>query len=379
MSRRVRGGAEGAGVEPRQGFTTGSAAAAAAKGALTLLLSGRILEKADIPLPPGGRLDVPVAHARLEGPGARAVVVKEAGDDPDATHGARIACLAVFEPGPAPAVRLEGGRGVGRVTLPGLPVPVGRAAINPAPRAQIEAAALEVLAEAGVSGLASLLVEVEDGEALARRTLNPRLGIVGGISILGTQGTVKPFSHAAWQATIDSSLAVARAAGLDTAALATGRRSERLLMARLPGLPELAFVQAADFFAHSLREARNQGFREIVWGCFFGKLAKMAQGQEYTHARSGDTDFALLAGLARDAGAGEAAARAVGLANTARHALELVPQELRAAFAGLALERALRVAGGFLETGARRGETAPRVGIVCFGFDELVLCEGYTS
>ncbi|GFK92858.1 Cobalt-precorrin-5B C(1)-methyltransferase [Fundidesulfovibrio magnetotacticus] len=427
MSRRHHQGA------PRQGFTTGSAAAAAARAALTLLLTGRALETADIPLPPGagaaipkgarpdarpddpddarladtgaGRLVVPVDRTGLAGRTAWAEVVKDGGDDPDATHGARIRCVASLEPGAETSVIVEGGSGVGRVTLPGLPVPVGRAAINPAPLAQIEAAAREALAEAGAdakgftgegaddghgavagpgagtgrTGLVRLTVEVAHGEELARRTLNPRLGITGGISILGTQGVVKPFSHAAWQATIDSGLAVARASGDKTAALSTGRRSERLLMARRPELPERAFVQAADFFAHSLGEAARLGFEEIVWGCFFGKLAKMAQGQAYTHARSGDTDFALLARLAREAGADPASARAVAAANTARHALEIVPGELRGAFAARVLERALEAARGFLEAGARRAGNAPRVGIVCFGFDEGLLVEGYSS
>lgn len=345
----------------------------------------------DIPLPGGGRLVVPLESVQADG---WAWVVKDAGDDPDATHGARIGCRVELLPrGPAGAVFIEGGAGVGRVTLPGLPVPPGQAAINPVPRRQIADAVGEALRAGGFTGAARVTVMVENGEAIARRTLNPRLGILGGISILGTAGIVKPFSHEAWRATITSGLAVARAAGLTTCAFSTGRRSERMLMAHCPGLPLLAFVQAADFFAFSLRSAVELGFTEIVWGCFFGKLVKMAQGLEYTHAHAGATDFALLAELAAQAVQGvceaeaESAAhpakargrggeapvaalpQAVARANTARHALELVePQEARRVFAGLTAQRSLDAARVFAGPG-------PRLRLVCFGFEQGVLSD----
>jgi len=399
----------------RQGFTTGSAAAAAAKAALSFLLEGKETRIADISLPGGGRLDVPIDSVAREETGVRATVVKDAGDDPDATNKARISCVVRImreekrppaakglrpletlmgdagdggpgsgggQRGEVPAggageVRVEilGGRGVGRVTLPGLPVAVGQPAINPVPRAQIEQAAREVLDAAGFAGEVRLTIEVEDGETIARRTLNPRLGIVGGISILGTQGIVKPYSHEAWKATIESGLQVARAAGIDTAAFSTGRRSERMLMAHRPELPELCFVQAADFYGFSMKRAQELGFARIVWGCFFGKLAKMAQGLEYTHAHAQPTNFAALAGLAAQAGAPPEAWRAVALANTARHALEIVPDgEIRQRFAALTAARALETARSFFSTGP-----SPEVEIVCFGFETGVLAEAYTS
>jgi cobalt-precorrin-5B (C1)-methyltransferase len=357
----------------RQGFTTGSAAAAAAKAALVFLLTGKSYLSVEIPLPTGGRLQVTVESVRPEGKGARAVVVKDAGDDPDATNRARISCLAVVDPSIPSRLDIDGGRGVGRVTLPGLPVPVGQAAINPVPRDQIGQAAREAIAEAGYTGSASLLVEVENGEAMAAKTLNPRLGIVDGISILGTQGIVKPFSLDAWKATIDSGLQVARAAGIGVAAFSTGRRSERLLMARLPKLSGLAFVQAADFFAYSLQMAAGLGFSEIVWGCFFGKLVKMAQGLAYTHAHEAPTDFRLLAELAGQAGADERVCRELLTANTARHALELVPEgNVRENFVERTAWKALNAARAHVGPG-------PRLGICCFGFDETVLAEAYTS
>jgi len=357
----------------RQGFTTGSAAAAAAKAALGYLLNGRALLSVEIPLPTGGRLQIPVESVRPEEKGARAVVVKDAGDDPDATNRARISCLAVIDPTIPGGLDIDGGRGVGRVTLPGLPITVGQAAINPVPREQIGQAAREAFAAAGYTGSASLLVEVEDGEAMAAKTLNPRLGIMGGISILGTQGIVKPFSLAAWRATIDSGLEVARAAGVTVAAFSTGRRSERLLMARRSELSSLAFVQAADFFAYSLQKAAVLGFSEIVWGCFFGKLVKMAQGLAYTHAHEAPTDFRLLAELAGRSGADEKVCRELLTANTARHALELVPEgEVRENFVERTVRRALNAAQIHVGPG-------PRLGICCFGFDETALAEVYTS
>nr|WP_279343243.1 cobalt-precorrin-5B (C(1))-methyltransferase CbiD [Fundidesulfovibrio terrae] len=358
----------------RQGFTTGSAAAAAAKAALEFLLTGRKKAHVDIPLPTGGRLQVAVASVGFLDEGrARAVVVKDAGDDPDATNRARIACLAELVPGEPGAVALEGGRGVGRVTRPGLPVPVGQAAINPAPRAQIVQAAREAMHAAGHSGAASLVIEVEDGEAMAARTLNPRLGILGGISILGTQGIVKPFSLDAWKATIDSGLEVARASGADTAAFATGRRSERMLMELLPELPEVCFVQAADFFAYSIERAARLGFAGIVWGCYFGKLVKMAQGLAYTHAHEAPTDFEALARLAGRAGADEHVCREVAGANTARHALEIVPEgAVRRRFAALTAQGAVAAARSFAKDG-------PRLRICCFGFEGGLLAEAYSS
>ncbi|MDO5484381.1 MAG: cobalt-precorrin-5B (C(1))-methyltransferase CbiD, partial [Desulfovibrionaceae bacterium] len=265
-------------------------------------------------------------------PSAHAVIRKDGGDDPDATSGALVTASVFLRSCPTlpcdaqDFVLLEGGPGVGRVTLPGLPVPVGMAAINPVPQAQIRFALGRVASRAAQGGRLCppllTVISVRDGAAIARRTFNPRLGIVGGISILGTQGTVRPFSHTAWQATIIQGLDVALATGCRTICLSTGRRSERLLMARYPGLAPQAFVQAADFVQFSLNAAGAQTFEEIVWGCFFGKLVKLAQGHGYTHARESELDMAELARTCRTCGA--ACAPAVSCCVTAGHALELI-------------------------------------------------------
>lgn len=359
----------------REGFTTGSAAAGAALAALHLLRHEYAPASVRVPLPPftsapqtdnGGQpvprgwLELQVANCQ-PGPApelagcwdikgfrhcdpppqgiirsAHASIIKDGGDDPDATSGARIVATVVESALPVDGAELadpgniiiKGGPGVGRITLPGLPVPVGQAAINPVPRQQISFAlrAQECGHIHGAANSAKTLltvfVSVPQGIELAQKTFNPRLGIEGGISILGTQGTVRPFSHAAWKATIEQGLAVAAATGCHTVCLTTGRRSERLLMERYPQLPERCFVQVADFAQFSLHAAGAMGFEQIVWGCFFGKLVKLAQGHAYTHAKDSNLDMQALAQQAEAAGA--ACVSEIGRCITAAHALELL-------------------------------------------------------
>ncbi len=353
----------------REGFTTGSAATGAALAALQLLCHGCAPDTVRVPLPPfaspqqGGNgvqpeprgwLVLPVANCD-SGPSpalaarwaannfehcdpppqgiirsAHASIIKDGGDDPDATSGARITATVVesilpqnreevAEPG---NIIIKGGPGVGRVTLPGLPVPVGQAAINPVPRQQISLALQAQKYASADSTRLTVFVSVPLGSELAQKTFNPRLGIEGGISILGTQGTVRPFSHAAWKATIEQGLAVATATGCRTLCLTTGRRSERLLMERYPQLPERCFVQVADFAQFSLNAAGAMNFERIVWGCFFGKLVKLAQGHTYTHAKDSTLDMQALAQLAQAAKA--RCASEVARCITAAHALELL-------------------------------------------------------
>lgn len=265
---------------------------------------------------------------------AHASIRKDGGDDPDATSGALITATVIME---APVrvdkevstdvgIHLDGGPGVGRVTLPGLPVAVGEAAINPVPRQQITFALRHALADAlPPCPPLRVIISVPEGQRLARQTFNPRLGIVGGISILGTQGTVRPFSHKAWKATIHQGLAVAAATGCRSIALTTGRRSERLLMECYPEMPQQCFIQVADFAGFSLQAAGAGNFDTLVWGCFFGKLVKLAQGHAYTHARHANLDMADLARVCEQYGARCAAQ--VKDCITAAHALELLLQD----------------------------------------------------
>ncbi|MBG0790528.1 MAG: cobalt-precorrin-5B (C(1))-methyltransferase [Desulfovibrionaceae bacterium] len=309
----------------RTGRTTGTCAAAAAMAGVRFLLTGERPETVDVPLPPGGSLSVPVGRCEPDNGGVRVTVVKDGGDDPDATHGCEIQAVVALDPSiPGPlSVSVDGGRGVGRATLPGLPVAVGEAAINPEPRKQIAEAA-RAAAMGMETGRISVLVEVPDGEAIARKTMNPRLGITGGISILGTQGIVRPYSHASWKATMDEGLDVARAQGLDHAVFTTGRRSERFYLQAHPDTHELAVIQAADFFEHAMRSAAKKGFARATWSVFFGKLAKQAQGLAYTHAKSHPVDFGRLADRCAEAGVGGLLLPDIRRANTAVQVLNML-------------------------------------------------------
>lgn len=380
----------------RTGFSTGTAVAAAARAALRFLLCGRGSGAIAVRLPGGIYLPVPVASREASGDGARAVVIKDGGDDPDVTHGAeihvRLRLVALDHAATREdfslrerlaAVCVVGGEGVGCVTKPGLPVPVGEPAVNPVPREMLllnlreeweQCRAVQCwrgmhltracwcppphphvwIGDPGngrdPSGiLAEVEITVPRGMELARHTLNPRLGIVGGISILGTTGIVKPFSHEAYEETILAALTVARSNGCDRVVLSTGGRSEKLARGMLGELPAEAFVQVADFFAFSVQAVRSMGFKGIVHSVFFGKALKMAQGHAYTHAHKVAMDLKPLAGLARDAGRGAVLVKALEQANTAQHALSLLLEqgalEVVEAVARQALVQSSRLAG----------------------------------
>ncbi|SMP42472.1 cobalt-precorrin-5B (C1)-methyltransferase [Desulfonatronum zhilinae] len=332
----------------RIGFTTGSSATAATKAGVLFLVREVRPKRVDIPCPEGHvRLVIPLESLEVETSpaGERAVLVtvrKQAGDDPDATHDAVISARVHLEPWPRPEVVVRGGKGVGMVTRPGLPVSVGRAAINPGPLRQIQRALLETLEQLGCVARVHVLVEVPRGEELAAKTLNPRLGIVGGISILGTRGTVKAFSHAAWKETIIQCLDVVRAEGLDTVALSTGGKGQRFLEAAFPRLPRTAFIQAGDHPGFAMRQAARRGMRKVIWGGFWGKLLKMAHGRPQTHARLFAVDLPALAELAASLGMESDATEKIARANTAREALDILRSRDRfAAVTSEALVRAL--------------------------------------
>jgi cobalt-precorrin-5B (C1)-methyltransferase len=314
----------------KSGFTTGTAAAAAAKGALLLLLDGRAPAEVAVDLPGGETLSIPVHACGAEGKdAARCTVIKDAGDDPDVTHMAEIgACVrlgAALKPDdPGDTVSIAGGTGVGRVTKPGLAVAPGEPAINPIPLQMIRSAITGVLEAYRIARRVSVEIFVPRGETLARKTMNARLGILGGISILGTTGIVRPMSHAAYTATIASALSVARASGLAEIVLTTGRRSERLSRPLLPELPEEAFVQMGDFFEYSLKEAVRRGFGRIVLAVFFGKAVKMAQGAPQTHASRSRLSLSALSALCVETCGDREAAEQIRTANTARQALDIL-------------------------------------------------------
>jgi cobalt-precorrin-5B (C1)-methyltransferase len=304
----------------RYGWTTGTCSAAAAKAATLLLRDGDPPTAVDVPLPRGGqRPTFPVERCERDGDGAIGVVVKDAGDDPDVTHGAHLTARVVLTA--QQGIALRGGDGVGTVTRPGLGLEVGGPAINRGPRAQIAAAVGEVvdLARVGVD----IEISVPGGEKMARRTSNPRLGIMGGISILGTTGIVRPFSTAAWRASVGQAIDVMDAQGSKTVVLTTGGRTEKAARKLLPELPEVCFVEVGDFTGYALKRAAKLAFARCVFVGMAGKLAKLAAGIMMTHWTRSKVDPAFLAEVTREAGGAEALAVAVAQANTGRHAWEL--------------------------------------------------------
>ncbi|MFC1591967.1 cobalt-precorrin-5B (C(1))-methyltransferase [Thermodesulfobacteriota bacterium] len=307
----------------RTGYTTGTCAAAAAKGALALLL-GKRLRSISLMLPGGRSVRLRPRSIRRCGGEAVCEIVKQAGDDPDVTNGAVIAATVALRG--RPAITIRGGEGVGRVTRPGLAVAPGRPAINPVPRKMIRDALRELLPKGAG---AAVTISVPGGAALAQKTLNPRLGITGGISILGTTGEVIPYSHAAYRDSIVCALAVARAAGAAAVVLSTGKSSERDARKHYPGLPEEAFVLMGDYYAFGLRQAAKHGIKKIILSCFPGKLLKMAAGAECTHCSRSAIDMQVMADMASACGARDSARRTIAGANTVRHACMEMPGALQ--------------------------------------------------
>lgn len=313
----------------RQGFTTGTAAAAAAKAAVLCLLEECTPQRVQIELLTGEPIVIPVHHCRrIEADVAECTVIKDAGDDPDVTHGAEIGAAvrlqAAARPNGGPPVVITGGRGVGRITKPGLELPPGEAAINPGPRRMITQAVGEALAAHRRTGTAAVEVFVPQGREIARKTLNARLGIIGGISILGTTGIVRPMSHEAFTATIEAGLSVARACGLDRVVLSTGRRSERFAQRLWPHWPEESFVQIGDFLEKSLALAAQKGFAQAVLAVFFGKALKMAQGVPHTHAAHSELSLNVLADWALSQTGDRGVAEKIRGCHTAREAFGLI-------------------------------------------------------
>ncbi|MCG3040126.1 cobalt-precorrin-5B (C(1))-methyltransferase [Streptomyces fenghuangensis] len=304
----------------RTGWTTGTCASAAARAAALHLVTGEPQPWVEVALPSGRRVTFAVESSAELRPGrTEAVVVKDAGDDPDVTHGSRLTATVSWRS--EPGIELHGGVGVGVVTRPGLGLEVGGPAINPVPRAMISQAVGEVV-DTGERGV-DVTISVPDGEKRARRTTNARLGILGGISILGTTGIVRPFSTASWRASVEQAVSVAAAQGVPAVALCTGGRTEKGAMELLPGLPPVSFIEVGDFTGAALRRAVEHGVGRVVFVGMVGKLTKLASGVLMTHYTRSKVDTSVLADITRAVGGAEALAAEVAAANTARHAYEL--------------------------------------------------------
>lgn len=325
----------------RRGWTTGACATAATKAALAALLGEGFPDPVTIRLPKG---DAPAFALAFEGRGencATAGVVKDAGDDPDVTHGALV--LSTVRPGaPGSGVVFRAGEGVGTVTQPGLPISPGEPAINPVPRRLIAEVVREAAERHGLAADFEVEIAVPGGEALARQTWNPRLGILGGLSILGTTGVVVPYSCAAWIASIHRGIDVAVATGLPHAAACTGKTSEAAV-ARLYDLPEGAFLDMGDFAGGLLKYLKRHPVPRLTLAGGFGKFVKLAQGFLDLHSGRSQVDFAWLAERLAELGAAPSLVEQARNANTASQVLGLA-READLPLAEAVAERARRTA-----------------------------------
>jgi cobalt-precorrin-5B (C1)-methyltransferase len=346
----------------RRGWTTGACAAAAARAAFAALLSGRFPDPVSIRLPRGGAAHFALALAESREGSARAGILKDAGDDPDITHGALI-IAEVMSGLPGTGVGFAAGEGVGRVTRAGLALAVGEPAINPGPRAMICAALFDEAVEQGISPPdATVTISVPGGECLAERTMNARLGIVGGLSILGTTGIVVPYSCSSWINSIHRGIDVARAAGLDHIAAATGATSEQAVQ-RLYRLPDHALIDMGDFVGGTLKYLRTHPVERLTIAGGFAKLAKLAAGHLDLHsARSAIETEALaaqLAGLGADP-------VTVAVARGAKSAAEILVTagSWRESLASSIARNAREVALATLRRRTGNGKTAVEVAVV---------------
>lgn len=305
----------------RSGYTTGACATAATKGALLALIHQRRFHKATIHLPIGRSVTFALHSCSYTAEAGCSSVIKDAGDDPDVTHRAEICARVTWSE--QPGVSFTRGVGVGLVTKAGLPVPPGEPAINPVPRDMLTSTVQAILAHTQQTQRGVVVeISVPRGAELAKKTLNPRLGIVDGISILGTTGIVVPYSTAAWEASVLQNIDVAAAQGCQHLVFTVGGRGEHFAQ-KLISLPEIAFVQIGDFFGMALRHAATATVQRVTLASMIGKLAKFAAGNESVHSRDSAQDFAFLANLARQAGADAALLQRIETANTAQEVLEI--------------------------------------------------------
>ncbi|MHC8304002.1 cobalt-precorrin-5B (C(1))-methyltransferase [Pseudomonas sp. PB3P13] len=312
----------------RSGLTTGSCATATSLAAARLLLGGPACDAVEIVLPKGRQVQLRLEFCRLTDDGAEAGTIKDAGDDPDVTHGALL--YSHVRLSNEPGVRFIAGHGVGTVTRPGLVLAVGEPAINPVPRKMITDHLNRLAAERDYGGGFEITVNVEGGEALALKTMNPRLGILGGLSILGTSGIVRPFSCAAYIASIHQGIDVAKTNGYTHIAACTGNASEDT-MRRVYHLPEIALIEMGDFVGAVLKHVRKVPVDRLSLCGGFGKISKLAAGHMDLHSRHSSIDLPQLAKWAAAVGATDALQQAIREANTSQQALAM------ASAAGIAL------------------------------------------
>lgn len=340
----TKSGPEGAPL--RRGWTTGACATAAAKSALAALIKGTFEDPVTITLPGGQTPAFALAHEASGVGWAEASIVKDAGDDPDVTHGALVTTRVAFSP-PGSGLSFHAGPGVGTVTKPGLPLGVGEPAINPVPRQMITGVVMAIAEARSLPLDFAITISVENGMALAEKTWNPRLGILGGLSILGTTGIVIPYSCAAWIHSIQRGIDVARALGLTHVVGSTGDASEKAAMAHLD-LPIEAYLDMGDFAGGLLKYVKAHPVAEVTIAGGFAKLCKLAQGAMDLHSGRSQVDMTLLSQQLETLGAEASLVDAAKTANTAKEVLELANEAglpLAKAVANAARDKAQAVVG----------------------------------
>lgn len=321
--------------EMRKGYTTGSCAAAAMKAAI-LVSQGKKCEVVQVLSPQQVWITVPILYAETTVQGAQAAVIKDGGDDPDITHGMKVIVDVEFQS--EPGLVLMGGEGVGRVTQPGLSVPVGQAAINPGPSKMIEQVWQEVAPNQGLK----VTIHLPEGAALAKKTLNPILGIKDGLSILGTTGIVDPMSEEAFKTSLVPQLSVTKALGYDYAVFVPGKIGYDVAAEKL-GLPKEAIVQTSNFIGYMLEAAAKQGFTGVLLAGHLGKLVKVAAGIFHTHNRMADARMETLAAYAALLGASTQLVQKILDANTTEQVQTLIKEaKLEAIYELIAKRASLR-------------------------------------
>lgn len=318
----------------RSGLTTGTYATAVAVAAARRLLSGETPSVVDVVLPDGESIGVPVAYAD-----GYAYAMKDSGDDPDVTDGLEIRASVETMPDGEPPIAIVGGEGVGRITLPGFDYPPGEAAINKVPREMIRRNIMEKLCP---QRPLRVTVSVPDGAAVASRTFNPRLGIVGGISIVGVSGIIKPFSDESFVASIRKCMEVAKASGSAAVVINSGAKSERFVRSRYPELPPQAFVEYGNFIGDTITLAAEVGFRRLTLGIMLGKAVKLAAGNLDTHSRRSVMDKCFIAAMLVSAGCSAEVVDRARRVTLARELWAIVPSESLQAFVNVVIQRCLQ-------------------------------------
>ncbi len=348
----------------RTGFTTGTCAAAGSKAAVLAIINQKKIDSVEVTLPKKKTIKIKIISCEIDKKSARCSVIKDAGDDPDVTQGAEIHA-EISLTGKPNQIEIDGGKGVGRVTKPGLGLEIGSAAINPIPKKMITENILDVAKDLLQKNGIKVVISVPRGEELAPKTDNPRLGIVGGISILGTSGIVIPYSTASFAASIRQSLDVTIAMGNDTVVLTTGGRSEDFSR-NIINLPDHCFVQMGDFSGYTIQQCTKKMIKKAYVAGFIGKLTKIAMGIKQTHVKGSKVDMKFLSHLAQGCNADTKTIDEIKKANSARHVYEIATRENLVGFFDI-------ICSEVYKQMRRHSENKLEIDVIMFDFDGKVI------